>query len=123
MFFMDRRIIVWNCRGAGSDAFGRAVKMMCKDSHPDVLVLLETRVEVGRAVGLSKKLGFDKYYTVAGDGYAGGIWLMWKSSNVDIGIIEDHYQFCHTSICFPNDQRWFGTFVYASPNVDGRKIL
>lgn len=47
--FMDRKIIVWNCRGTGSASFCRSAGLLVSDSRPDVMVLLETRVDMSRA--------------------------------------------------------------------------
>ena len=36
MVVMDRRILVWNCRGAGSEVFVRHAKETLRDARPDV---------------------------------------------------------------------------------------
>lgn len=118
---MDRRIIVWNCRGAGSECFVRSARLIVGDLKPDILVLLETRVDAGRASNICKRIGFSEVFAVHGNGFAGGIWVAWNKETVNVRIIEEFQQFCHVEICFQNKDRVLTTFVYASPNEEVKR--
>ncbi|GLT94242.1 hypothetical protein SLE2022_119940 [Rubroshorea leprosula] len=61
------------------------------------------------------KFGFDKQHMVHSFGRAGGLWLFWKSSSLDLEVIVSTTQTIHCSI---NGQRtsFSITFVYVQPH-------
>lgn len=56
-------------------------------------------------------------------GFSCGIWVTWKSEVVQVRVIEESLQFCHVEICYPGEEEWFCTFVYATPNDAAKREL
>lgn len=89
------KIIVWNCRGAASKGFATAMRNLCMDFKPDVVVLLEPRVSGVRGQKIIKSLGFGFCEVEKARGFAGGIWVMWKEDGLDLRIVKKHEEFMH----------------------------
>ncbi|GKU91977.1 hypothetical protein SLEP1_g5773 [Rubroshorea leprosula] len=62
------------------------------------------------------RLGYDKQHRVHSLGRAGGLWLFWKSSLVDLEVLSSNNQAIHG---FVKQQRlsFFITFAYAQPHT------
>ncbi|XP_061376295.1 uncharacterized protein LOC133318322, partial [Gastrolobium bilobum] len=55
---------------------------------------------------------------------AGGIWILWNSSEVNIQVLHTDHQFIHSKISWLNyHKQEFFTFVYASPRRQERHAL
>ncbi|XP_061350094.1 uncharacterized protein LOC133295304 [Gastrolobium bilobum] len=55
---------------------------------------------------------------------AGGIWILWNSSEVNIQVLHTDHQFIHSKISWLNYHKHeFFTFVYASPRRQERHAL
>ena len=119
----DKNILVWNCRGVGNKSFVSHAKTAISGCYPDFMVLLETRIASSRGSTILKELGFDNWELVEGNGFAGGIWMAWKSYCVNIEIIQKHFQFLHIRIKPVSGVSWLFTAVYANPNISLRAEL
>jgi exonuclease III len=94
------------------------------DIHkPEVLVIMETRVDPNKLVKTFKLFGFDNMHHTECRGFAGGIVVAWKSNDVQINVEITDFQFIHLQIAFLNGTSWKFTAVYASPKEDLRKEL
>jgi hypothetical protein len=87
---------------------------------PEVIVIMKTRVDPQKLSKTFKLLGFDNMQHTECKGFAGGIVVVWKTSEVYInGEITD-FQFMHLMINFMNGPSWNFTAVYASPREETR---
>jgi exonuclease III len=114
---------LWNCRGAASPAFYRSCKQYLDTHKPEVVVVMETRVDPNKLAKTFKLLGFDNMQHTECRGYAGGIIVAWKSSDVQISVESADFQFMHLKIAFMNGTSWEFTAVYASPKEDLRQEM
>lgn len=116
-------VFVWNCRGAASQVFYRFLKQYLDIHNPDIVVILETRVDPARLQRTLGLLGFDGYDFCNVQGYAGGIRVAWKRHNIRIDVLRKEFQFMHLQVISQGRHRWFFTPVYASPNENTRREL
>ncbi|WJX54197.1 hypothetical protein P8452_40108 [Trifolium repens] len=81
---------------------------------------METRVDPQKLSNSFKLLGFDKMHHTQCRGFAGGIVVAWKSSDVDMNVEITDFQFIHLMISFSGGPTWNFTAVYASPREELR---
>lgn len=113
------KIFLWNCRGAANNAFYRFCKQHVDVYHPDILVIMETRIDPLKIKKNSfNLLGFDGFLNSEVRGFAGGIVVAWKSSVVNISLLINDFQFLDLRVSLLNGQDWFFSPVYASPSED-----
>lgn len=114
----------WNCRGAGGRHFPSTLKKIVSEYHIDIMCLLETRISGVKADRVSRKLGFSNWLRLEAAGFAGGIWILWDDTNIQIEYITSNTQFIHCRIV---DRRTpaerFITFVYGEPSQHKRTGL
>lgn len=96
---------------------------MISSHHPDILVLLEPKINGDKADKVCKSLKFEEWIKVECPGYSGGIWLFWKTSVVSIEIINTSPQFIHCEVKEGGLNKWFLTVTYGSPNIAARNLL
>ncbi|XP_057432833.1 uncharacterized protein LOC130725635 [Lotus japonicus] len=117
-------ILTWNIRGAAAKGVPFLIKDLVARHHVSCMALFETRVSGSKATKIISSLGFDSSFVVDAEGFAGGIWLMWKSQDVHINIIQSHRQFVHAQLV-PGGTTTPSliTFVYGSPQMAARNLL
>jgi hypothetical protein len=84
---------------------------------------METRVDPNKLKKSFKLLGFDYMHHSDCRGFAGGIVVAWKSSDVHINVELTDFQFIHLTLTFMNSSSWKFTAVYASPREELRKEM
>ncbi|KAL7245395.1 hypothetical protein ACSBR2_000677 [Camellia fascicularis] len=84
MYLMD--MLFWNCRGAGNNKFKRNIKELIKIHKPDILVLMETKVEFQSMGMFFNTLGFTTSAHVDPIGRSRGIWMLCNPNNVNVRI-------------------------------------
>jgi exonuclease III len=72
-------ILSWNCRGLGNPRTIRDLFRLVKEMHPDLICLMETKLQSARFECLKLKLGFDCVLVVDSRGKSGGLALFWKA--------------------------------------------
>jgi exonuclease III len=72
-------IFSWNCRGLGNPRTIRDLFRLVKEMHPDLICLMETKLQSARLECLKLKLGFDYVLVVDSRGKSGGLALFWKA--------------------------------------------
>ena len=77
--FVKMNMLLWNCRGALNPDFKRRIFEMAINHQATILVVTETRVGGDRAAKIIEGLPFDGYITTDTIGYAGGLWILWKT--------------------------------------------
>jgi hypothetical protein len=84
---------------------------------------METRVDPNKLSKTFKLLGFDNLQHTNCRGFAGGIVVAWKATEVQINVEIIDFQFIHLQIAFMTGISWKFTAVYASPKEDLRKEM
>lgn len=89
---------------------------LLRDQKPEILVLLETKVNGTVADEISSHVKFDRMYRMDGDGRRGGIWIFWDPIYVKLDVVHATPQAVHVVIqVLPLPFTWLFTAVYASP--------
>ncbi|XP_058726963.1 uncharacterized protein LOC131598369 [Vicia villosa] len=114
--------MVWNCRGATSSAFFRYCKQYIDNYKPGVLVIVETRCNPSIPIKALRRLGYDSMESIDNTGYAGGIVVAWKSSDIGLSLHMKTTQFIHFKVELEKEE-WYFTAVYASPNDIQKQLL
>lgn len=73
MIVQNHKKKLWNCRGAASPAFFRYCKQYMEVHHPEIVVIMELRVDPWKLQKTFILLGFDGFLCSDGRGFAGGI--------------------------------------------------
>ncbi|XP_057450689.1 uncharacterized protein LOC130742607 [Lotus japonicus] len=115
--------LTWNIRGAAAKGVPLLIKDLVARHKISCMALFETRVSGPKALKIISKLGFDKSFVVDAEGFAGGIWILWKSFEVQLEVLHSHRQFVHTRVLSGSSQAAFLTFVYGSPQGVTRNAL
>ena len=63
-------------------------------------------------------LGFDKWNSVKGDGFFGGIWMAQVYQRVNAEILANNFLYTHAEITLDLGGVWIFTIAYASPTLD-----
>lgn len=77
-------MLFWNCRGAGNNKFKRTIKELIKTHKSDLLVLMETKVDLQSMGMFFNTLGLTTTAHVDPIGRSGGIWMLWNPNNVNV---------------------------------------
>ena len=93
VFLMN--IIVWNYRGALKPSFQKYVRELVQNHDPTILVVMETRVGGEKARAITNNLLFDGAIHTNTIGYAGGLWVLWKSNKVEVSSLASTEQEIH----------------------------
>uniref|UniRef100_A0A2N9F8F6 RNase H type-1 domain-containing protein n=1 Tax=Fagus sylvatica TaxID=28930 RepID=A0A2N9F8F6_FAGSY len=117
-------ILTWNCRGVLNTCFRRAFLDLLHNTNPQVLILTETRLGGTRAMVLARSFPFDGFLCTKTIGFAGGIWILWKTDAVNLELLCSTEQEIHVSVKV-SDSDPFGllSVIYASPRQSERRIL
>ncbi|KAJ4828944.1 hypothetical protein Tsubulata_007388 [Turnera subulata] len=109
-------------RGAGKKQFRNRVKDLVREYKPTILVVVEPRISGTKADRIIRRLGFSNSHRVEARGYAGGLWMLWNASIVDVSIIHSHTQFIHSKVVYQGSPFVF-TAIYGSPQEKWRRFL
>lgn len=120
---VQANLFVWNIRGAGNPELFRNIKQFTDVHKPDVLVIVEPRVDPSKLQRTFPLLGYTGFCYSPVQGFAGGIILAWKQANVSVKVLKTTSQFIHAEISINREQEWFFTAVYASPHECSRRIM
>ncbi|XP_052485201.1 uncharacterized protein LOC105780926 [Gossypium raimondii] len=110
-------------KGCASLKFIRVFREYNREHKPDLLSLIETRVNGGKADSVIAKLGFHRSHRVEATRFSGGIWICWKES-VCVNVLKNHSKFVLVKVTSTSfRQPFLVTFVYGSPNYSKRRLL
>ncbi|XP_050278348.1 uncharacterized protein LOC126719886 [Quercus robur] len=91
---------------------------------PILMVITETRMSGARADEIIKALPFDGYAVADTIGFAGGIWLLWRTDLVHVEVLAATEQEIHALIQVRSQSfSWLISAIYASPRFEERCIL
>lgn len=80
-------ILVWNYRGAIKPSFRSTIHDLTNFHSLGIMVVTETCISGSRAGDIIRTLPYDSIHTTNPIGYAGGIWLLWRTDMVDLDIL------------------------------------
>ena len=121
---ISMNIICWNCRGALNPRFKPTLNNLISKHNPPMVIITETRIGGNRAKDITDTLPFDGAIHTDTIGYAGGLWLLWKSEEVEVTMLAKTEQEIHVIIKVrSSDLSWVLTCIYASPRLVERKLL
>lgn len=115
--------LVWNVRGAGSQAFIAALKEVIRTNNPSVFALVETHMSGTQATRIANILNYTGHTRMDAQGFSGGIWVYWKPDLVSVDPIIKHNQYITLNIKRVGEEPWYFTAVYASPYPTKRQDL
>lgn len=116
-------IICWNVRGAACTKFIPTTMELICNHHVDIFFLCEPRISGKKAADTMKLLGIPCYEIVDSISFSGGLWLLWKDTNVNIEIIGTTDQSITTCVTSPGKSPWLLTTIYVSSCGPKRKIM
>ncbi|KAI8011607.1 hypothetical protein LOK49_LG06G01259 [Camellia lanceoleosa] len=81
-------MLIWNCRGVGNQRFKRTMRELVQIHKPELLILIETKVEF-KSVGMFINcMGFTASAHMDPIGRSGGIWMIWNPNVVNVRVVE-----------------------------------
>ncbi|KAL8153455.1 hypothetical protein V2J09_011215 [Rumex salicifolius] len=107
-------MVFWNTRGVGNAIFLSSINELIRLHDISIIVLVETRVSRLRADRICGQIGFNGALHVDVQGFVGGIWLLWHTSN--IGHITVEIYRC-------GEEPWLLSTIYAAPQANKRLHL
>jgi hypothetical protein len=113
-------ILSWNCRGLGNPQIVQFLRRLVKMKKPQLVFLMETRLQQNKADQVRSNLGFDNCFVVGSRGKSGGLMLLWNSSS---GVEIQNFSRRHINAViqrFPDDLVWKFTGFYGHPEVGRR---
>ena len=117
-------ILMWNCRGAMKPQFKKTVMDLVEWHSPILMVITKTRMSGARADEIIEALPFDGHVVSDTIGFAGGIWMLWRSDLVQVDVLASTEQEIHTLIRVRSQTlSWLISAIYASPRFEERCIL
>uniref|UniRef100_A0A2N9HAI4 Endonuclease/exonuclease/phosphatase domain-containing protein n=1 Tax=Fagus sylvatica TaxID=28930 RepID=A0A2N9HAI4_FAGSY len=120
--------VLGDVAGEGMELAGsereRALLDLLHNTNPQVLILTETRLGGTRAMELAKSFPFDGFLCTKTIGFAGGIWILWKTEAMNLELLCSTEQEIHVSVKVSDyDPLWLLSAIYASPRRSERRIL
>ncbi|KAL7228900.1 hypothetical protein ACSBR2_007568 [Camellia fascicularis] len=116
-------LFIWNCRGAGNARFRRNLRELVRLHQPDMMVLMETKVEISTMGMFFNNLGYTASTHVDPIGRSGGIWLLWNPSQLNVRVQNASSQIITATISRQDYPDWVLSAIYASPNIRLRDEL
>ncbi|KAL3533572.1 hypothetical protein ACH5RR_007093 [Cinchona calisaya] len=114
--------VIWNGRGVNKPRFKKTINDICELHNPHILVLIETKTKGYMAKKLSDTLGFSHVHIIDTIGFAGGIWMFWKT-DVQVEVIDSNFQSITSIVKSPSGISWLFTTLYVSPIFAAREQL
>ncbi|KAI9127554.1 hypothetical protein K1719_000547 [Acacia pycnantha] len=116
-------LLFWNVRGANNKALRRHIKSVCNGPKPSLVILVETKSSDESPFKPLASLGFDSMKSIPSVGFFGGMVMLWRSSSINVSIIEENRQFFLVLCELPDHSRFLLTSVYAIPHSNLRSVL
>lgn len=103
-------------QGRGDTRFLRVLLEYLRVNVPEVVVIVEPRISGDRADRVAR--GFPEFSKIKVDaqGFSGGIWVWWQTSNVSVTRVRLHPQAIHFMAEPNGGKRMWITAVYGHPS-------
>ncbi|KAL9668447.1 hypothetical protein QQ045_002830 [Rhodiola kirilowii] len=105
-------LLSWNCRGLGTPSAVRSLRDVVRTSRPQIVALLETKINKRKCESIRVQLGFQHYFCVPANGKSGGLSLLWQS---EIEVCISNYSFYHIDFIIKADKVFRATLFYGCP--------
>lgn len=79
-------MLFWNCRGVGKSRFPGLIRDYIRLYKLCFLTILEPRISGPKADTVVDRIGFDGSVCVEAEGFARGIWCLWKRHKIAINV-------------------------------------
>ncbi|KAI9074058.1 hypothetical protein K1719_043985 [Acacia pycnantha] len=119
---MMMKILVWNSRGVASKGFAAVFRDIRFRYKMDVAVIMEPRISGSKASKVIRNWGYRHSVRVEGEGFSGGIWIVWDREDLSVNVTVKDEQFIHCKLALEGEEMLF-TAVYANPNEQRRRQL
>ena len=117
-------ILIWNCRGSLNPNFRSIMNGMVNSYSPTIMIISETKTSGKRAKGIADRLPLGVAIFANTIGLAGGLWLLWDSTQVDIVEVSSTEQEIHVVVILSySNNPWLLFAIYASPRYVERHLL
>lgn len=116
-------IFVWNCKGAGSRCFARHFAHYVRKFSPSIVILFETRVPSTFINHILSATYLSSFTVSEATGYAGGIWIMWDPTVVQIDIVSVDDQIVNMVVKSNHNPWWFLLTIYVSLKLNFKSEL
>lgn len=111
------KLLSWNCHRAARKSFVRQARDLISSHSPTILIIVEPRISGRKAERVVAKLGFDSWVCSDSEGYAGGVWVLWRNDSIQLDIFGVSTQAICAFARSGLSETWLLTAVYASPNA------
>ncbi|KAI7986949.1 hypothetical protein LOK49_LG14G01230 [Camellia lanceoleosa] len=110
-------LLIWNFKGVGNDRFWRNLRDLVQMHKPDMVILMETKVELNKMGMFFNNLGYIASTHLDPIVRSGGIWLLWNPNQVNVLVNEACSQMMTATISRQEYLDWVLSAIYASPNT------
>ena len=91
-------LLIWNYRGTMKPEFRKTVMDLVEWHSSILMVITKTRMSGAKAEEIIEALPFDGHAVSDTIGFAGGIWLLWRSNLVQVDVLVATKQEIHAMI-------------------------
>ncbi|KAI7993660.1 hypothetical protein LOK49_LG11G02200 [Camellia lanceoleosa] len=116
-------LLFWNCKGAGNNRFKRTLKELVRTQHPDIMVLMETKVELSSMGMFFNRMGFTASTHINPISRSRGIWVLGNPAQANVRVTDINPQVITAMVSRHNYPDWLLSAVYASPNMAQQEVL
>ncbi|KAL5571254.1 hypothetical protein UlMin_020851 [Ulmus minor] len=113
------KLLVWNVQGIGNPWTSNSLLSLVKIHDPDILFLIETKMDSRNVLFLRNKLGFCDDFSVSRVGLSGGLSLMWKANCV-VNVCSSSSFFIDAWISSTDILPWRFSGFYGNPDSNHR---
>ena len=115
-------LAAWNIRGIGRKNAIAEVKDFCKFCNIKIMMLSEVKSQSPPSLSIINQAGFQFFDYIPTIGYSGGIWLLWKTCNINpfsLNVLFKASRFISAEISLLNSQfKFVAIFIYAPARND-----
>jgi hypothetical protein len=114
------KILSWNCRGLGNPQTVQELRRMVNKKKPDMVFLMETKLNNKKMELIRIKLGFKNVFAVDSVGKSGGLALLWHDdSTIEVQNFSRRHINAIVSTTGENSWKWTG--FYGHPDTNRRE--
>jgi hypothetical protein len=110
------KLLSLNCRGLGNPEIVHELQLLLKLEVPQVVFLMETRLDIRSVEWLRVKLKMKGALGVDRDYTGGGLALLW-SEEVEVRILSFSRRHINAKVVPPNSEQWRFTDFYDNPEA------
>lgn len=120
---MNNKLLYWNFQGASSEDLLDCLFDLVKYHKPSISILAETKISSIGAYPILRRTYYNTLAVSEAWGFAGGLWVFWNTSQLDIKVICINSQMMILTIIKKGCVDWVLTPIYASPKLALRNAL